>query len=76
MGRLQLMDIDTRDMSREDLRTTFGMVLQDTWLFNGTIKDNIAFGKEGATEEEIFAAAKRHMPITLSVHCRMAMTRF
>ena len=34
------------------------MVLQDTWLFNGTIKDNIAFGKEGATDEEIFAAAK------------------
>jgi ATP-binding cassette, subfamily B, multidrug efflux pump len=45
-------------MSREDLRTTFGMVLQDTWLFNGTIKDNIAFGKEVATDDEIFAASK------------------
>jgi ATP-binding cassette subfamily B protein len=45
-------------MSRTDLRTTFGMVLQDTWLFNGTIKDNIAFGKDGATDEEIFEAAK------------------
>ena len=45
-------------MSRKDLRTTFGMVLQDTWLFNGTIKDNIAYGKNGSTDEEIFSAAQ------------------
>ena len=56
-GKITIDGLDTREMSREDLRTTFGMVLQDTWLFNGTIKDNIAFGKEGATDEEIFAAA-------------------
>jgi len=57
-GKITIDGLDTRDMSREDLRTTFGMVLQDTWLFNGTIKDNIAFGKEGATDDEIFAASK------------------
>ncbi|HJF34292.1 MAG TPA: ABC transporter ATP-binding protein/permease [Sporosarcina psychrophila] len=57
-GKITIDGLDTRDMSREDLRTTFGMVLQDTWLFNGTIKDNIAFGKEGATDDEIFTASK------------------
>ena len=57
-GKITIDGLDTRSMSREDLRTTFGMVLQDTWLFNGTIKDNIAFGKEGATDAEIFAASK------------------
>lgn len=57
-GKISIDGLDTRSMSREDLRTTFGMVLQDTWLFNGTIKDNIAFGKDGATDDEIFAASK------------------
>ncbi|WP_277584556.1 ABC transporter ATP-binding protein [Psychrobacillus antarcticus] len=57
-GEITIDGHDTRKMSRTDLRTTFGMVLQDTWLFNGTIKENIAFGKDGATDEEIFAAAK------------------
>ncbi|QFF97679.1 ABC transporter ATP-binding protein [Psychrobacillus glaciei] len=57
-GKIMIDGHDTRKMSRTDLRTTFGMVLQDTWLFNGTIKDNIAFGKDGATDEEIFDAAK------------------
>jgi ATP-binding cassette subfamily B protein len=45
-------------MSRSDLRRLFGMVLQDTWLFTGTIRENIAYGREGATEEEILAAAR------------------
>src|SRR5690625_5169602 len=45
-------------MSRQQLRQTFGIVLQDTWLFRGTIKANIAYGKTDATDEEIFAAAK------------------
>jgi ATP-binding cassette subfamily B protein len=45
-------------MKRGDLRTMFGMVLQDTWLFNGTIRDNIAYGREGASEEEVISAAK------------------
>ena len=57
-GKIKIDDLDTRDMSRSDLRKNFGMVLQDTWLFNGTIKDNIAYGKNGATDEEIFEAAR------------------
>jgi ATP-binding cassette subfamily B multidrug efflux pump len=57
-GKIKIDGLDTRDMSREDLRTTFGMVLQDTWLFKGTIKDNLAYGKNGATDGEIFLAAK------------------
>ncbi|WP_342540587.1 ABC transporter ATP-binding protein [Heyndrickxia sp. FSL K6-6286] len=57
-GKIKIDGIDTREISREDLRTTFGMVLQDTWLFNGTIKENLAYGKIGATDEEIYQAAK------------------
>jgi ATP-binding cassette subfamily B protein len=57
-GKITIDGLDTRNMSRNDLRKNFGMVLQDTWLFNGTIKDNIAYGKNGATDEEIFAAAR------------------
>jgi ATP-binding cassette subfamily B protein len=57
-GRIMVDGIDIREMRRKDLRDIFGMVLQDTWLFNGTIRENIAYGKEGATEEEIIAAAK------------------
>ena len=45
-------------MKREHLRSLFGMVLQDTWLFNSTIRDNIAYGREGATEDEIVEAAR------------------
>lgn len=56
-GKIEIDGLDTRDMSRNELRKNFGMVLQDTWLFNGTIRDNIAYGKNGATEEEIIAAA-------------------
>ncbi len=57
-GMITIDGLDTRNMSRNDLRKNFGMVLQDTWLFNGTIKENIAYGKNGATDEEIFAAAR------------------
>lgn len=57
-GKIKIDGIDTREISRENLRTTFGMVLQDTWLFNGTIKENLAYGKIGATDEEIYQAAK------------------
>jgi len=56
-GRILVDGVDTRDMTRENLRRTFGMVLQDTWLFGGTIRENIAYGREEATEEEIQAAA-------------------
>ncbi|MDP4094066.1 MAG: ABC transporter ATP-binding protein [Bacillota bacterium] len=57
-GKITVDGVDIREMKRGDLRTMFGMVLQDTWLFNGTIRDNIAYGREGATDEEIKQAAK------------------
>ncbi|WP_379968785.1 ABC transporter ATP-binding protein [Ectobacillus sp. sgz5001026] len=57
-GTIKIDGIDTLNMSRDDLRKTFGMVLQDTWLFNGTIKDNIAYGQLDATDEEVFKAAE------------------
>ncbi len=56
-GSILLDGIDIRDLKRSDVRKQFGMVLQDTWLFNGTIKENIAYGKPDATEEEIISAA-------------------
>jgi len=49
---------DIRDFKRHDLRKMFGMVLQDTWLYNGTIMENIRYGRPGATDEEVIAAAK------------------
>jgi ATP-binding cassette subfamily B protein len=57
-GRITVDGVDTRDLTRDDLRRLFGMVLQDTWLFHGTIRDNIGYGREGATEDEIVAAAE------------------
>ena len=56
-GRITLDGVDTRRMTRDDLRARTGMVLQDTWLFAGTIRENIAYGRPEATEEEIVAAA-------------------
>lgn len=57
-GKILIDDIDIRDMKRSDLRKMFGMVLQDTWLFKGTIRENIAYGKENATKEEIENVAR------------------
>ena len=57
-GEILIDGVDTRKMTREDLRRLFGMVLQDAWLFTGTIRENIAYGKEGATETQIQAAAE------------------
>ncbi|AZI58949.1 ABC transporter ATP-binding protein [Nakamurella antarctica] len=57
-GRITLDGIDTQSMSRHELRSKIGMVLQDTWLFGGTIRENIAYGNLDATEEDIQAAAK------------------
>lgn len=56
-GKITIDGVDIRDMERGKLRSLFGMVLQDTWLFNGTIRDNIAYGREGATEAEVVKAA-------------------
>jgi ATP-binding cassette subfamily B protein len=57
-GRITLDGVDTHAMDREALRSRIGMVLQDTWLFGGTIADNIAYGKVEATQEDVEAAAR------------------
>jgi ATP-binding cassette subfamily B multidrug efflux pump len=57
-GRITLDGVDTATMTRDDLRSRMGMVLQDTWLFGGTIRENIAYGKPGASEEQILEAAR------------------
>ena len=57
-GRITLDGRDIATMNRRELRSRIGMVLQDTWLFGGTIRDNIAYGRPGATEDEILAAAR------------------
>ena len=57
-GKITIDNVDINDLNGGDLRSNFGMVLQDTWLFKGTIKENIAYGKENATDEEIIQAAK------------------
>ena len=57
-GSIRLSGHDVRDFDREDLRSAFGMVLQDAWLFNGTIRENIRYGRLDATDEEVEAAAR------------------
>ncbi|MGG1452041.1 ABC transporter ATP-binding protein [Bacillus licheniformis] len=57
-GSIKVGGTDISELSREQARSMFAMVLQDTWLFNGTIRENIAYGREGATEEDIIRAAK------------------
>ena len=57
-GRIWVDGTDIRDMTRGSLRTNYGMVLQETWLRAGTIRDNIRMGKPQATDEEVIAAAK------------------
>jgi len=56
-GRISIDGVDIKDIKRSALRKMFGMVLQDTWLFNGTIKDNIAYARQGATMREVVRAA-------------------
>src|SRR5713226_5974172 len=57
-GQILVDGVDITEIKRGELRRTFGMVLQDTWLFNGTIRANIAYGRDGATEREIIRAAR------------------
>ncbi|MFP4977700.1 ABC transporter ATP-binding protein [Paenibacillus sp. CN-4] len=57
-GEIRIDGVNIADMKRSELRSLFGMVLQDTWLFNGTIRENIAYGREGATETDVVRAAK------------------
>ena len=58
-GAIRIGGVDVREMQREDVRKLFGMVLQDTWLFNGTVRENIRYGKPDATDEEVEEAARR-----------------
>jgi len=57
-GRILLDGVDIRDLTRDELRRSFGMVLQDAWLFGGTIRANIAYGADDATQEQVLAAAE------------------
>jgi ATP-binding cassette subfamily B multidrug efflux pump len=57
-GHIKIDGIDTRSVRREDVRREFGMVLQDTWLFHGTIRENLAYGREDVTDDELNAAAE------------------
>ena len=57
-GRITLDGVDVTAMTRNELRSRMGMVLQDTWLFGGTIRDNIAYGRPGASEDDILEAAR------------------
>lgn len=57
-GAITVDGVDIRELRRRDLRSVFGMVLQDTWLFNGTIRENIRYGRLDATDDEVIAAAK------------------
>ncbi|MDO4871978.1 MAG: ABC transporter ATP-binding protein [bacterium] len=57
-GKITIDGVDTSKLHRKDVRSLFGMVLQDTWLFNGTIAENLSYGKKDATREEIVEAAK------------------
>ncbi len=58
-GSITIDGVDIRDMSRDEVRSSFGMVLQDTWLFSGSVRENIRYGRLDATDEEIIDAAKR-----------------
>ncbi|HQK58589.1 MAG TPA: ATP-binding cassette domain-containing protein, partial [Candidatus Pacearchaeota archaeon] len=57
-GVIKIDGIDIKEIRRSDLRKAFGMVLQDTWLFNGTIEENIAYGKDNVSHEEVVKAAQ------------------
>ncbi len=58
-GRLLLDGVDYRELTRDEVRRHFGMVLQDTWVFSGTIRENIRYGREDATDDEVVEAARR-----------------
>ncbi len=58
-GQIKFDNLDTKDILKESLRKSFGMVLQDTWIFSGTVRENIIYGKKGASEEDIIEATKK-----------------
>ncbi|MFZ2560405.1 MAG: ABC transporter ATP-binding protein [Candidatus Nanoperiomorbaceae bacterium] len=57
-GKIQIDGINTRDMKRSDVRQQFAMVLQDTWLFNGTVRENLTYGRQNATDDEVQSIAR------------------
>lgn len=69
-GSISVDDIDYNAINVKSLRSSFGMVLQDTWLKSGTIAENLAIGKPDATRDEIIAAAKKRIPIHLLSACQ------
>lgn len=68
-GSVKVEGEDVRDITRKSLRSNYGMVLQETWLKSGTVRDNLKMGKPEATDEEMIAAAKAPMPTDLSDGC-------
>ena len=58
-GSISFDNLNTKDILKESLRSSFGMVLQDTWIFSGTVRENIIYGKKDASEEEIIEATKK-----------------
>ena len=75
-GRITIDGVDISTMRRADLRGRTGMVLQDTWLFEGTIRDNIAYGRPDATEEEILESPARRSSTASCTTCPTATTRW
>lgn len=75
-GSIKIDGVDTRDVKRSDVRSLFGMVLQDAWLYHASISKNIRFGKLDAAEYEVVDAAKQPMYTTLSEHCQTDMKWF
>ena len=72
-GAIKVDGYDIRDFNRSELRENFGMVLQDTWLFKGTIMENIRYGRLDATDEEVIEAAKAAHAHHFISHCRAAI---
>ena len=75
VGMIKVEGNDIRDVTRESLRSSYGMVLQETWLKAGTIRENICYGKPDATEEEMIMQQKKPMHMDLSSECQMVMIR-
>ena len=75
-GRITLDGMDIAEMTRDDLRSRIGMVLQDTWLFGGTIRDNIPYGSPEATEDEMLGRGQGDVRRPVRAHaCPTGTTR-
>ena len=72
-GRITIDGVDTNDMKRETVHDQFSMVLQDTWLFEGTIRDNLIYNQENISDEQVIAAAKPSVFTTSLPHFQRVM---